>query len=248
MIAQVRPPALVHACDCRLRADGCEFCEAGTHACDCSASGDSCLQCYGSEPGCADERLRRALRDPRLAYYSDRGRYLGQAIPIQLTPQGELVHRCAERLWTVTASLQGDLLSTTSPTLPLFVLKQNSFESQWCEGRGDGESLRQVATTRPSVNLFKGGSGARSDETSGFVWSYLQAWINVKRTDFHREAYAEGASNELAGRGLYGTYLLLFPYEGFFDTGIDVDQIEDVLLRFDYISADNGPKGHFGVN
>ena len=43
---------------------------------------------------------------------------------------------------------------------------------------------------------------------------------------------------ELAGRGLYGDYVLLFP-KALIDGGFPIEKVEDVLLRFDYLSVDN---------
>jgi hypothetical protein len=44
----------------------------------------------------------------------------------------------------------------------------------------------------------------------------------------------------LAGRGLYGDYVLLFPKE-LQDKGFPLDRVEDILLRVDYLSIDNLP-------
>jgi hypothetical protein len=47
-----------------------------------------------------------------------------------------------------------------------------------------------------------------------------------------------GSSDVLAGRGLYGDYVLLFPAQDPSDPlYINLAQIEDVLLRFDYYSV-----------
>ncbi len=61
----------------------------------------------------------------------------------------------------------------------------------------------------------------------------------MPRSDLFRDAYAEGASQELAGRGLYGDYVLLFPASGLLSNGFPLSKVEDVLLRFDYLAVDN---------
>ena len=93
-------------------------------------------------------------------------------------------------------------------------------------------------------------------ETDAFSTAAIYPWFNVRRADFYKSQYAEGASQELAGRGLYGDYVLLFPAEllegrsvpnppdGQLKASFQIDQfpldrVEDVLLRFDYLSVDN---------
>ncbi len=192
------------------------------------------------------QRLRRAIGDPRFAYFDSSGTYLGQAVPFSLAPIAELTFRCAERLWSIATSIQGDLLGAKSVSVPLFVLKSNTFDSQWCAERGPANETRQVASVQPSVNLFKPGEGSQvQGEINAFTWAYTSSWINVKRKDFNAQAYTEGASGEFAGRGLYGEYILLFPWKGLLENGFELSRVEDVLLRFDYVSFDNGPTGHW---
>jgi len=94
---------------------------------------------------------------------------------------------------------------------------------------------------RPSADLMRPGTQtADSREAEADSWAYVQAWLNVSRSEFYRDAYQEGASDELAGRGLYGDYMLLLPWHGLLDSGIDIEQIEDILIRFDYLSVSNG--------
>jgi hypothetical protein len=152
----------------------------------------------------------------------------------------------------VGATLQGDVIGLDGPSAPTFLIKRNRFESQWCEDHGDGTAY-QAGSMQPSSRLFpddqRGGSAA---DGISFTTAMLQPWLNVRRSDFYREAYAEGASEELAGRGLYGDYILLFPWQGLLEDAcqpevppeecgdkFDLRQVEDVLLRFDYLSVDN---------
>jgi len=187
------------------------------------------------------KHLQQMLTDPAYAVHNSDNEYLGQGIPFRLEPKGELLHRCGERLWTMTASLQGNRLQIDSPTVPLYILKQNTFQSQWCEGHGGGEEF-QVGAISPSSELFRDADDALiEDDQSGYSWSLLQPYVNTPRTEFYREGYAEGATEELAGRGLYGEYILLFPWHGLLDEDFAIQNVEDVLLRFDYISVANGP-------
>jgi hypothetical protein len=195
--------------------------------------------------------LQQRLTDPRFAVRDKDGRWLGQGIPFNLGPEGALNYRCGERLWRVTATVQGDGLSDTEPGVSLLVLKRNTFASQWCMGQGDGSKF-QYASVQPSRRLFgEQGTSTLESQANGFSSALLYPWFNIRRTDFYKDTYRDGASEELAGRGLYGDYILLFPRDVLEGTandtgacvspkrGFPLDQVEDVLVRFDYLSVDN---------
>ncbi|MBI4511047.1 MAG: hypothetical protein HY698_15545, partial [Deltaproteobacteria bacterium] len=190
------------------------------------------------------ERFQHRLWSEAYAVYDDNGTYLGQGIPFTLAETGPLELRCAEKLWRVTATIQGDQLGEDAPAAPLFLMKRNHFSSQWCKGRGDGTPV-QTGSMQPVSRLFhpddRGGSEAAVLEKTTAM---LYPWFNVRRSDFYRRGYEEGASEELAGRGLYGDYVLLFPWKGLLEPkhgslGFPLEQVEDVLLRFDYLSVDD---------
>lgn len=185
----------------------------------------------------AEERFGKRLISPHFALYDRNGRYLGQALRFVVPAEYELTHRCAERLWRVTATVQGDGLDIGAPTIPMVMLKSNSFASQWCEDHGTGDDDGfQNAWSGPLVAL---GHAESSDNSNDFTPASISAWLNVRRSDLYRDQYTEGASEELAGRGLYGEYVLLFPQAGLFDRPGDplpLEMVEDVLVRFDYVS------------
>jgi hypothetical protein len=189
----------------------------------------------------AVRRFQQRLWSPDYAVYDDDGRYLGQGVPFALREQGALVNRCAERVWRVTATLQGDLREEQAPAAPVLLVKRNSFASQWCDGRGPEDDY-QLGSVPPTSHLFhpedRGGSEAA---TITHTTAMMMPWFNVRRSDFYREGYEEGGSDELAGRGLYGQYVLLFPWDGLLDGGFPLEQVEDVLIRFDYLSVDDLP-------
>ena len=78
----------------------------------------------------------------------------------------------------------------------------------------------------------------------------IQAYFNVPRDKFEDDSYANGDTSELAARGLYGDYALFFPagilsvaqtdaqgqVNGQSD-GLDLGQVDDILLRIDYVSV-----------
>ncbi len=215
----------------------------------------------------ASERFRALLASPRFATYDAEGRYLGQEIPFRIVPSGTVGLGdpggiplltgldCAERLWSVGASLVGDevLRDVDSNRTRIVVRKRNRFFSQWCDPRADSEF--QVRATRPSRNLLadpfgdyvgaeRGSSNsARLDdaaEADAFTSARLQPLVGLTRSDLETMERVPGASRELAGRGLYGEYTLFLPREFLAAEGrggIDLGAVEDVLLRLDYVSV-----------
>ncbi|MEO0322845.1 MAG: hypothetical protein AAF447_07795 [Myxococcota bacterium] len=207
------------------------------------------------------ERLRRLLLDPRYEVYED-GIFMGRSIPFNLVPletlglgetQGVAVFArdsCAERLWSVNATLQGDegrlFLGDDPSFVNIRLLKANTFYSQWC---ADGNATRfQEASVRPSRNLFADPAGGSSigdraglgSEIQLFSTARVQAPFNVERDRFSDDEFANGNSSELAARGLFGRYALFFPAAVLSEgggTGLDLNAVDDILLRLDYLSV-----------
>jgi hypothetical protein len=201
----------------------------------------------GERAWTAAQKFEGRLPHPQFTVRDRQGNWLGQGVEFALDPLAggaqsgaALVNRCAERLWRVTATIQGDNLSTSQPGSPVFLLKRNTFQSQWCDGQGDGTAV-QSASIQPSHALFSPSDvDASIDDATGHTGSALYPYFNVPRSQFYMSSYQTGSSDELAGRGLYGDYLLLFPKE-LIEAGFPLANVEDVLLRFDYYSIDNLP-------
>ena len=96
----------------------------------------------------------------------------------------------------------------------------------------------QPGVIHTSADLFQPGSAVDLSDANEFTASLLFPWFNIPRTQFYNTTYQQGSSEELAGRGLYGDYVLLFPKQ-VLDDGFALDKVEDVLLRLDYLSVDN---------
>jgi hypothetical protein len=169
---------------------------------------------------------------------------------------------CAERIWSTNASVLGDSKTLVHGDQSTFtrmdLLKNNTFFSQWCSAPSDAPQFQQ-ASVRPSVNLFRdpefgatsvgsnpiGGDLGLGNETEQFTRARMQPRLNVSRTDFEGTMYANGQTGELAARGLYGDYALFIPSavlsvpqsDGSFSDGLNLNAIDDVLLRFDYVSV-----------
>jgi hypothetical protein len=213
------------------------------------------------------QRFAESLWDKRYALYDRGGEWVGQGVPFNLRDFGILKNRCAERIWRLTGTIQGDGLSNREPGAPIMILKRNTFASQWCSNLGNGEKY-QWSRIQPSRHLFREFDvGGQLGETEQFSVASIYPFFNVRRNEFYRQMYQEGASEELAGRGLYGDYILMFPREMLLGetfqitnqpgepgeivscSSSDVNpnacapfplgKVEDVLLRFDYLSVDN---------
>jgi hypothetical protein len=223
----------------------------------------------GEHPLTEAERFRLLLQSSRFAAYDEDGTYLGQRIPFSLVPLGRIGlgetegisilagNDCAERLWSVNASILGEeplVRGSEGSFVRLDLLKQNTFYSQWCGGAPD-DSEFQVASVRPSRNLFRepgvgtaagvGGSLGVGNESRGFTRARMEAFFNISRAELESDDYANGDTSELASRGLYGQYALFIPAgvlsrprpDGTVTDGLDLEAVDDILLRLDYVSV-----------
>ena len=212
------------------------------------------------------QRFRLLLQDTRWAQYDASGHYIGQRIPFAVAPLGALrvgdpsgvsifaTTDCAERVWSVNASIMGTSVyrGSAATFARVDLEKSNTFYSQWCSSNPATEF--QTASVRPSVNLFRDpqfqsastiGSLGTANGAQTFTRARLQPVINVARADFENDMFSNGMSTELAARGLYGDYAIFIPAEqishrntdGTYSTGLDLDAIDDVLLRIDYVSV-----------
>lgn len=207
------------------------------------------------------QRFRNVLQSEQYAVRNAAGVYLGQGIPFAIGPVGRqgtgaaqgisllAGSDCAERVWSVNFSVLG--VDTGAQPLVvgndertfirLEVHKSNSFYSQWCDA---ARTDYQTASFRPAVNLFQepgvsgnitaGGTVSSSSDNS-LTRARVRAHINVSREDFETSAYVEGSSAELAGRGLYGSYVLFIPAGSISTTGTTGATVADAgtTLRTD---------------
>jgi hypothetical protein len=191
----------------------------------------------------AKARLRRFVTSPAQTITDRKGHVVGQGLRFFLTPEVAsammdipLENRCGERVWSVSAQVHTS--QSTRPTVATVrVYKRNGFSSQWCEPQADG-SERQVASIRPWNNLFRpASSSVPLGEQPVTTAADVQAAVNGRSEDMYLDTYDRGAVEDFAARGLYGEYVVVFPR----DTLIDLTQLDEVYLRFDYLSAPGGP-------
>ncbi|QDG49687.1 hypothetical protein FIV42_02705 [Persicimonas caeni] len=209
------------------------------------------------------QRLKTVLGAEAYAVYDDEGSYAGQRIPFTIAPLGALgfetrgvpiysENDCAERLWSLNASVVGDNLYEGSDTtfVRMDVLKKNTFFSQWCGAPPEGAERFQVASVRPSRNLFRepglgegvGGELGVEQGVTAFSRARIQAFLGVDRAELEDPQYANGQTSELAARGLYGEYSIFIPADVISrngSQGLVLDRVDDILLRLDYLSVAN---------
>jgi hypothetical protein len=172
------------------------------------------------------------------AVYSRNGEYLGQGVRFTFLPTTAAetpTWRCAERLWLANVAATG-----FSGPLHVKLLKRTVFGSRSCD-----DDTFQVATLRPEANLL---IGAGDPQTYTEQLAHVPADIDVVSLDlpgnvdgFHnQDDFDDGASGELAGQGLFGSYILLFTAPSLED-GLDLTSLGELWLRFDFVSIDNLP-------
>ncbi len=225
--------------------------------------GDESTRPEAERPMTSAERFRTLIASGRYAVYGEDGDYEGQRIPFTLAPLGALgfdpgtvqlyaENDCAERLWSVNASVVGEdelFRGSNMSFVRMDLLKRNSFFSQWCgDPSSDAENFQQ-ASVRPHRNLFRapgfGESVGSELGTEQGIQAYsrarIQAFFGVDQAALEDPQYANGETGELAARGLYGEYALFIPAElisrGEDDDGLVFDHIDDILLRLDYVSV-----------
>jgi|GEM_PF-6419448 len=167
------------------------------------------------------------------------GKYLGQGFSFSLTSttrglsRTSLPNRCAERIWQVTATIVGDGVAPGTTRVPVQIRKRNTFSSQLCGGKGAVQS----ASIQPSKNLLDPASLGGAEEKADFTDAAVLAPLNVPRSMFESDAFNEGVSAEMAGYGFYGDYVVFIPKAAL--AGVNLAKIEDILLRFTYLSVDD---------
>ncbi len=209
------------------------------------------------------QRFRALVNSQRYAVYDSDGEYLGQRIPFALTPFDlqdnadgfslpvvSASRDCAERLWGVNVSLDGERVvpeGAARQSARVELLQKNSFFSRWCSDAEDRPAY-QFQTVRPERNLFRdplagapqGAEEPRVARFPGWTRARVDARLNIASDVLNAEDYRENESTELAARGLYGEYALFFPKEMLKTStadGIDLRRLRDVRLRFDFVSV-----------
>lgn len=195
----------------------------------------------------AGTRFARLIAAPENAVFDRTGRYLGQGIRFTMPVPNGLALRCSERLWSVRANMTtGDLGTWLEGNgVQLLLYKRNTFQSHWCDslGRGNGANF-QVRANRPALDLTGLGTPHSAATTNAWSAASVHSKINMTRSEWTSLTCTpqNGCSDELAGRGFFGEYLLLIPYQGALENGFPANAVEDVMLRFEVVSISNAPE------
>ena len=175
------------------------------------------------------ERLRARLRAPESQFRDRDGNLLGVGLPFSLPKSLTASDRCAERVWRVSfgVNAHGPYTSDRGP-LELHLFKRNTFSSRLCGGRGEPGAM-QVGTSQ-TLGYFFAGHAGRAPELSN---NYSVASANALPAGTAAElSTGDFGSEELAGRGLFGDYILVVPASQF--GHLAVDAIDDLYVRVDY--------------
>ncbi len=128
----------------------------------------------------------------------------------------------------------------TEPSGTLQIFKRNTFYASWCDPGQHPEPF-QVGKYLPTGYLFGLDPTAppRNDDTQSYLPALLRAPFQLTRSEMERSPPTP--SEDLAGRGLYGDYLLVFPQSLLNDDKFNFEGMEDVLLRFDFYDVAANP-------
>lgn len=191
---------------------------------------------FGLEP--TDPLFGVHLQANARSVYSTRGEYLGEGVRFSFLPADSTsppLWRCAERLARANVGRSANF----SGALGVKLFKRTVFASRSCADEG-----LQVSTLRPQNNLLINGGQLlpyqeQPNHTVADIGSVdLNILGNVEGFHFNDD-FVNGSSTELAGQGMFGDYVLLFPAPAM--TPSLLESINELYVRFDYLSVDNTP-------
>jgi concanavalin A-like lectin/glucanase superfamily protein len=197
----------------------------------------------GEDPSWTPEqRLRnRFMARSSAVYDRTTGEYKGQGIRFVLSPENlNLPDRCIERAWRF--NLQWTTAGGTATTAEMRLFKRETFASRTCADRVDEMGPFQTVSLRPGGNLFIEGNststfGVERDYTSGLITSRQNEGVDGLAF-LHDDHYTNGSTVELAGRGVFGEYILVITKQAM-AAGFDPSRLNQLYLRVDYVSVDD---------
>jgi hypothetical protein len=172
-----------------------------------------------------------------------RGTSIGRGVRFALDPNSAtgLTNRSSERVWGMTGSVQVDGEFPESD-VAFSLFKRATFFSRWCgEPMPDQDPTYQIGIHRPRQNLFADSPSGMTNFADAVLMqaSTIQNLKNITEAELRTNEYPTATVNNFAGQGLFGDYAVMFPTSG--PDAIDLDHVEDVLLRLDYVYVDGGP-------
>ncbi|HET9626674.1 MAG TPA: hypothetical protein VFP84_35165 [Kofleriaceae bacterium] len=205
-------------------------------------------------PLTASQAFTTLLTSDSGVLYDNSGNLLGHAIRFSLAGgQPWDSGTCAERIWRITPSVQMD--NTSPPQGPnatrLVLYQQNTFGSQVCTTFSAPDLVpgaTQVVRYQPTTSLLTGDAPVTFSSPQGFSSIPIDYVADMTVHDLKLAQQGDnpgGFVAGFAGRGVIGNYILLFPAcngctqdsQGW--TSNNLKHVDDVLLRFDIVSASN---------
>lgn len=184
----------------------------------------------GEPPMTPEQAFKRYLASESSRILDANGNYLGRGIRFSLRPEAWTETSCAERIWRLTPSLQID----NPPTQHGMVLYQdNQFGSQDCRAPFGTVMLARADL---ATNLLTGDAAAFATPSASTAMN-IDGPLGLDHETLRQRPPGDLAG--FAGRGLYSTYVLLFPKLTWSD--LEVAKIKDVLLRFDIVEVTHAP-------
>ncbi len=185
-------------------------------------------------------RFRDMISSPAGRIYDVDGNWVGQGIRFTFGKSLTAPDRCAERLWRVMAAYVGDGVTTDGGKIGLRVAKRNTFSSRWCAGHGTA-GTDQVGVSTGISYFFGGHASMPTAGMSSWNAASVDAINSPSKVDFANIDFHNGSSEELAGRGLFGDYIVYIPVSQL--SKVSFPALEDIYLRLDYEDIDNSQLG-----
>ena len=105
---------------------------------------------------------------------------------------------------------------------------------------GGLEPCTRLRSRRRPANLFLPGSGDSFAEPQRFSSGSINEVANKTKDDLLSVTYLSGETRQLAGRLLYGDYVLILPVHGLLDDpSFHIEEIQDIYIRLDFLAGDD---------
>jgi hypothetical protein len=184
------------------------------------------------------QRLRDLITSPANAVYDARGAYVGQGIAFTINENTlglnafSLSDKCDERIQQVTGTIAFDVNGLNNGPIPVQLRKRNTFGGRMCSSMQDSSS-----SVIPWVDPFRGKTGEPRRAVDSFTPVDLQLRWDVTLTELYAPTYPGPFASEQQDMGLYGDYLLVFPWNGLLSNGFQLSHLDNVYFRFDFLRS-----------
>jgi hypothetical protein len=188
----------------------------------------------------AEQAFKAYLQSDAAKMYDRNGNYLGRGIRFSLNPDswGGSEFACAERIWRIQDSL---VMDNPPNQHSVELYQENTFGGQTCTGNAGDVTMSRANV---STNLLTGDAAAYTSPSS-YTSITIDGVPGLDHDGLRQQP--EGDASGLAGRGMYGNYVLLFGKQTWPDPALGQDwstgvlsHVKDVLIRIDIVDANHG--------